>query len=241
MSLQRDPCLLKYIVSQTTCPPLPIRSTPVPHTHPNPQGPAPLNAISPQTAAEDADRRANHLAVCQEIIDLGMMLTRAAAQRALEAAEHPTQEPAQTPNTPQSPPRDPNLPFARTSRIVLRAVALSAQIAAGAFNRAPPGRATASGTQSDAELHNLHQVVNRDLVMQGLERLTETHPNRQALQDTIEDAVDDTLADHPEDPPPPTSPAPAKSAASPDLILLPDHLAESLAPETPANLPIPVD
>ncbi len=129
-----------------------------------------------------------------------MMLTRAAAQRALEAAEHPTQEPAQTPNTPQSPPRDPNLPFARTSRIVLRAVALSAQIAAGAFNRAPPGRATASGTQSDAELHNLHQVVNRDLVMQGLERLTETHPNRQALQDTIEDAVDDTLADHPEDP-----------------------------------------
>ena len=192
-----------------------------------------MNAISPQTHTDEEERRQRHLSVCQEIIELGMQLTRATAQRALQAAEedppHPT--PANTadcaPNPTQKP-RDPNLAFTRISRIVLQAVTLEAQIAAGAFNRATAPRAQAA--QAEAELLGICAYVNRSTVIQGLERLAETHPDRASLHDAIEDAVDESLADHPEDRlPAHFARACAALGLTPSTQGFPEDLVEALA------------
>ncbi len=208
-----------------------------------------LNAISPQTHTEEAERRQRHLSVCQEIIDLGMKLTRAAAQRALDAAEEeaqpharPASTTAEAPN-PNHRPRDPNLTFSRLSRGVLQAVTLEAQIAAGAFNRAAvPRLAASTGTaEQDARVQQLCAVVNRGLVTQGLHRLTETHPDRWSLGEAIEDAVDDSLAGYPDDP---LSAHFTRACQALDLTAtlegFPDYLVEALRSETPAsNWPTP--
>ncbi len=174
-----------------------------------------------------------------------MKLTRAAAQRALEAPQDPTPRPNPTPQDPALPqprPRDPNLPFNRAATIVLRAVTLSAQLAAGAFTRAQPATTTTTRTQSDAELREIDGVVNRCLLTSGLERLAEAHPNRQALMDNIEDAADESLAAHPADPLPAHFIRACRILGlSPTDTALPDHLAEFLTPDAPPHGPAPDD
>ncbi len=116
-----------------------------------------MNAITPIAPAPTpdaaAERTAHHLAVCRELIDLGMVLTRAAAAKALQEwsvpepqagdPPNPTPEPAQ-PEPPATPRRiaDPGLLFARLSRAVRQAVALECRVAADAAAAANPVRAS---------------------------------------------------------------------------------------------------
>ncbi len=168
-----------------------------------------------------------------------MQLTRAAATRALAAAEaeaaHPT--PASThPATPDaaSPiPRtpDPNLAFARLASAVRQAVKLEAQIAAGVFTRAP-----AATAHPELDVAALNRAADHGLLSSGLRRLTETHPDRYALHETIQDTIEETLADHPEDPLP-THFARACQilGLTPDFSSFPDHLVEFLHPAPPTT------
>ena len=224
-------------------------------SHPTPPKATHPERHPPQAPNEEAERRQRHLSVCQEVMDLSMKLTRVAARRALDAADDeaqaraanpdPTPEPLQpTPKT-----RDLNLAFTRVSRIALQAVTLEARIAAGAFNRAGASRAPAdvSTQEEDARIHSLCAALDRDLVVHGLERLTETHPDRQALRQSAEDALDDSLADHPEEP---LSAHFARVCQAlnltPTVEGFPDYLVEALHPEPPppgaqATGPIPDD
>ncbi len=131
-----------------------------------------------------------------------MQLTRAAATRALAAAAeaeaahptpastHPTTPDAASP-TPRTP--DPNLAFTRLACAVRQAVKLESQIAAGAFARAP------AAACPQHNLEDLTRAADHGLVSDALHRLTENHPDRWDLRETLDEAIEDTLATYPED------------------------------------------
>ena len=209
-----------------------------------------MDATSTPFNDED-ERRARHLSVCQELIDLGLKLARAAAQRALDSAgaepgERATKrskasatssEPADEQNAARAP--DPALAFTRLSRCLQQSVTLEARIAADAFrapaSRAPVSRkaaeASANTARFDAETLELVHVVNRVAVSDGLHRLTEDHPDRWSLYYTIEETVEKSLADYPDDP---LCTHFARTCAifglTPNLTGFPDHLIECLSP-----------
>ncbi len=222
-----------------------------PH-QPTPKRPPTLNAISPQTHISEA-RRERHLAVCQEIIELGMKLTRSAARRALEADEDEAQRRADAANTAPTRPEpappnprasDPSLTFHRISRTVLHAVAIETEIANGTF-RAPAfsastSRALADDDQAEARLKDLCAAANRGVVADGLRRLAEHRPDRWALHDAIEDTVEESFADHPDDALPAHFARACQTLGlAPTLEGFPEDLIEALSPETAETWPTP--
>ena len=152
-----------------------------------------LNAIHarPRTSRipdNDAERRTRHLCVCQELIELGMTLARAAAEHALQdmAAPPPSQTipgsaaaalaEADARLRHRAP--DYGLVFARISRAVRQTVALEAHIAAARPTPAAPD-------------------PRRARLGAALRQATAIHPNRTALRREAVERLDCALAADP--------------------------------------------
>ncbi len=196
-----------------------------------------MNAYTSPQQTEEAERRARHLSVCQELIDLGLKLARAAAQRALDAHEQSQPDhPADTQNQTQA--RDPNLAFTRLSASVRHAVALEARIAGNAFAR--PAPAPHPGTTPDEALEDLLTAADHGALSSALTRLTDHREDRWQLQETLADIIEDTLTTFPDDPLP-THFARACLALNiqPDLTMLPPDLASLVASSPPDRWPRP--
>ena len=187
-----------------------------------------MNAISPLPPAELEECRARHLAVCQELIDLGMKLTRRAAAQAIEAAEAPTPEPDEHP----APQRDHNLAFARLSRSVRQSVTLEAQIVVNAFAR-PGSIQPGPHACTEDELDEIRAVLDRDAINHAFEGVIQTHPDRRQIAEILPRIIEGSFAAFP-DHPLPTHFAHIcrKVGVTPDGTTLPPHLTERLAPSS---------
>ncbi len=194
-----------------------------------------MNAYTDIPQPDEAERRARHLAVCQELIDLGMVLARNAAQRAVDAHEEaqttPTQETQQ--------PRDPNLAFTRLAACVRHAVALEARIASNAFAR--PAPASGHDTGPGLDLAEIYDVLQRETLNKALIHLTAEREDRWDLQQTFHDIIDDTFTAFPADPLlAHFTRACVALDIAPDIAALPPGLAGELAPAPPDRWPRPL-
>ncbi len=191
---------------------------------------ATLNATTPP-CPDEAQRRTRHLSVCQELIDLGMKLARAAAERALYAHEQATAASTQASQTP--PPRDPDLTFSRLAAGVRQAVTLEARLASNAFARLATAAAPDTAS-TDRKLAEFRGALDRGTLEDALTHLTDDHADSWQLQQTFGDIIEDTLSAFPDD---------ALSAhfaraclalgIAPDLASLPPDLGALLEPAHP--------
>ncbi len=189
--------------------------------HPTNQAPTPLNAISPHTPdPTQAAHRAENLADCLELRDLGMALARAAAARALAAHDqpHPTQQPAPAtkPPTPQpalaAKPADPDLAFARHSRSVRQSVELWEKIVNNTFARRPqsphPAWSEPAYPDLDADLDDTLEdeyerprfsVGDAGNLYEAVGNLALISPAHNAIPETLPEIIEETLTAHPDD------------------------------------------
>ena len=113
---------------------------------------------------------------------------------------------------------------------VRQAVKLEAQIVARTFDR--PARAGAA-RRSEPDFHDIAHAVDQGLLTDGLQRLTEAHPDRWNLDDTIEAAVEETFLEHPQDPLPTHFARACRILGlTADFATFPHHLAAALRPRT---------
>jgi len=144
-------------------------------TNPNPGSPT-LNALS-ETPPPD-ERTERHLAMCQEMAELGMKLVRAVSHKALrdwtEEAPEPQAKAAKKP--------DPALTFSRLTGAVRQAIALEARIANPPQTQARRGREK----KFDPRRATLKRLVHET---------TERKPDRNDLRKGAERTIEDHLAD----------------------------------------------
>jgi len=135
-----------------------------------------VNAISsePPRANERTER---HLAMCQEMAELGMQLVRAVAHKALQEW---AEDEAQAKPAARKP--DPALTFSRLSGAVRQAIALEARIAQGPPTQARRGREK----KFDPRRATLKRLVHET---------TERNPDRNDLRKGAQQTIDDHLAD----------------------------------------------
>ncbi len=195
---------------------------------------ATLNATTLPCPDEAAQRRTRHLSVCQELIDIGMKLARAAAERALDSHEQ-----AKAANTPHTPPvRDPDLTFNRHAAGVRQAVALEARVANNAFARPVAAAAAQDSASTDHKLQQFRSALDRGTLEDALTQLTDDHAESWQLQETFGDIIEDTLSAFPDDP---LSAHFARACLAldiePDLASLPPDLAALLEPAAPERWP----
>ncbi len=134
-----------------------------------------MNAIAAEPPKPD-ERTQRHLAICQELAEIGMQLVRAVAQKAMQdwAEEAPE---AKAPKKP-----DPALTFARLSGVVRQAIALEARIAQG-----PPAQSRRSREKRfDPRRATLKRLVDET---------TERNPDRKDLLRGAQPVIEDYLAD----------------------------------------------
>ncbi len=168
-------------------------------SHAPPQSPHTLNALAP--TAEPA-RKARHLAMAQELAELGMGLARSAAARATtlfaEEAAAPPPDPAEAPEPPPvtaavplTPAQSHAFTFARLSNAIRQAIALEARIAADAFAPRPAAaaRAPAQPRRPDAR---------RALLRQALHEAAATEPDPALLRRAIDARIEDELQADPD-------------------------------------------
>ncbi len=205
-----------------------------------------MNAITPIAPAPTpdaaAERTAHHLAVCRELIDLGMVLTRAAAAKALQEwsvpepqagdPPNPTPEPAQ-PEPPATPRRiaDPGLLFARLSRAVRQAVALECRVAADAAAAANPVRA--SRVAADPR---------RPILRGVLADITTNQPDRAQLRRDLNERLDAELETDPDQERPLAdlyTTVCQELGLDPDYSAMPDATLALFLPENPETYEIP--
>ncbi len=182
---------------------------------PNPPQAPTLNAIPPTPPdLTQAQHRAENLAACLEMRDLGLKLARAAAARALAAHEQ-TQtpeaapEPA-TPNTAQAAkPTDPDLAFARHSRSVRQSVELWEKITNNSFARHPqsPRQTWSESPDFDPDLDGIlsddettpYSEADRGNLYEAVANLSLISPAHEAIPETLNHTIEETLAAHPTD------------------------------------------
>ena len=175
-----------------------------------PERPA-LDTTTPCESQSAAERTARHLAMCQELADLGMQLTRAAAAKALRDAEAASAAapPAATPRA-RSP--DPTLAFARLSREVRQIITLECHLAAGPAAAASVPRRHAAQRREHEPRPGIPKIPKvpeaprakpanadnrRALIRQVVNDLTEQHPNRDIVRMQFTARADRALAADP--------------------------------------------
>ncbi len=173
-----------------------------------------LNAIPPHpTDPTQAQHRAENLAACLELRDLGLQLARAAAARALAAHEHQTHAPE--PEAPQTTPKptDPDLAFARHSRSVRQSVELWEKITNNTFARRPQSRhqswPDSSSFDPDSDLDDLlnrphtqpslFSESDRGNLYEAVGNLALIHPNHADIPETLHEIIAETLTAYPDD------------------------------------------
>ena len=172
----------------------------------------PLNAIPPPpTDPTQAQHRAENLAACLEMRDLGLQLARAAAIRALAAHEQSQAVPA--PETSDSPPTpkqaDPDLAFARHSRSVRQSVELWEKITSNTFARRPAAQtwSDSSNFNPDPYLDLLddnseqppYSELDRGNLYEAVGNLALIHPAYAEIPETLNEIIEQTLTAHPDD------------------------------------------
>ena len=163
---------------------------------------AKLNAIPPHPDPQ-AQQRAENLAACLEMRDLGLQLARAAAARALAAHESPTAP--ESPPAPKQP--DPDLAFARHSRSVRQSVELWEKITSNTFVRRPHQSWTGSSNfDPDPDLDGPYDdqkpaycVADPGNLYEAVGNLALIDPNHAAIPENLPDIIEETLTAHPDD------------------------------------------
>ncbi len=169
-----------------------------------------LNAIPHHpTDPNQAAHRAENLAACLELRDLGLQLARAAAARALAAHE---QTPA--PDTPSGAPlaprqADPDLAFARHASSVRQSVELWEKITSNAFARRPHSWPGSSDFDPDLDPDDplyapqdpkpAYCEMDRSNLSEAVGTLAQTHPNHAEIRQTLDATIEETLTAHPDD------------------------------------------
>jgi|GEM_PF-3134526 len=125
--------------------------------------------------------------MCQELADLAMQLTRAAASKALQSFTEAEAPPRETrPDTPPAPKHpDPATLFTRLSAAVRQAIALEARIAASPALPGRPLRYPAPDSRRE---------ILRTIMRFGLDN----HPDRATLRPAALNAVDQEIARDPD-------------------------------------------
>jgi len=145
-------------------------------TNPSPGSPT-LNAIS--EPPEPDERTQRHLAMCQEMAEIGMQLIRAVAHKAMQ--DWTEEEPEPQAKAAKKP--DPALTFTRISGAVRQAIALEARIAQGPPTQARRGREK----KFDPRRATLKRLVHET---------TERNPDRNDLRKGAQHTIEDHLADN---------------------------------------------
>ncbi len=179
---------------------------------PNPRPPT-LNAIPPDPA--QAQHRADNLAACLELRDLGLALARAAAARVLAAREQAPATP-ETPDTTQTAKHpDPDLAFARHSRGVRQSVELWERITNNTFARRPYAQPSPKSSSFDPEqylddLDDLdlddpppkqpaHSEADRCTLYEAVANLALLDPTHTDIPESLNATITQTLIAHPND------------------------------------------
>jgi hypothetical protein len=139
-----------------------------------------VNAISPEPQPPPDERTERHLAMCQEIAELGMQLLRAVAHQAIQDWTEEQPE-AKAPKKP-----DPALTFSRLSGAVRQAIALEARIAN------PP---QTQARRSREKKFDPRRATLKRLVHETTERNPDRNDLRKGAQHTIEDHLADNAYD----------------------------------------------
>ena len=141
--------------------------------------------------------------MCQELADLGMQLTRAAAAKAMRDAE------AASAAAPRARSPDPTLAFARLSREVRQIITLECHLAAGPAAAASvprrhaaqhPGDKPRRGTPAAPKVPETKPANpdnRRALIRQVVNDLTEQHPDRDIVRMQFTARADRALAADP--------------------------------------------
>ena len=163
-----------------------------------------LDTTTPFASESAAERTARHLAMCQELAELGMQMARAAARQAVCAAESA----ATTPPRPKR--QNPSLAFARISREIRQIITLENRLAAPATAAATRGpRASPRQPRERPEPDEpikipaalAAEMANPDnrraVICSVVKQITELHPSRDEIRDRFEKEADSRLAADP--------------------------------------------
>ena len=145
-----------------------------------------MNAITEIPLPEAAeDRTATHIRLCQELLDLAMQLTRAAAAKALreyEAAE--TETPGEANTKPHKGPDQITL-FTRLATTVRQAIALEARLTAGPSASPRASRATIHDARPTRDANpDPYADPRLEVIARVLDDATKNHPRRRTIHET---------------------------------------------------------
>ena len=106
-------------------------------------------------------------------------------------------------------------------------MALEAQIAADAFTRTRPQQT--GHERSEENFQEIAEILERTALSKALEHMVQTHPNRWHLHPIINETLDRSVADHPDDPlATHVTRACEAIGIEPDLTCLPPFLAAQI-------------